>query len=91
MVRMAMNAVVIEGGKDKKHILYNKKGHRWIQIKMIKQGKMGLNWERVKKAEEKINRLYEQYDRVVEISIKDSKIHSTLLHLLRYYNAGNTK
>lgn len=58
---------------------------------MVKSGKMKLDWERVKNAEEKINKLYEQYDRLVGFVIKDAKIHSTFLHLLRYYNAGNTK
>lgn len=90
MIRVGMGLVLSQQGIDRRHLLYNKKGHKQIQIKRVASTSHKVDWDRVNLASDKISRLYSNYDTLLGLEFKDHKLYSTILHLIRYYNSGNT-
>lgn len=66
MVRNSMGLVVGERGVDKRSVLYNRQGHKRIQIKRVKRPMEKYDQQRVKTAWDKVERLYQRYDQLVE-------------------------
>jgi hypothetical protein len=54
MVRNSMALVVGERGVDKRSALYNRQGHKWIQIKRVKRTPLQFDRQRVATASEKL-------------------------------------
>lgn len=84
-----MGLIISEKGLDRKNILYNRKGHKSIQIKRVRKLKIKFNREKMLRTDGKIERLYSQYDTLVPLQFKNRRIFSTILHILRYFNSGN--
>jgi hypothetical protein len=54
MVRNSMGLILAEKGMDRRSFLYNRQGHKWIQIKRVKRVHTDFDRERMRKADEKI-------------------------------------
>lgn len=65
MIRLGMGLVLVEEGLDRRHLLYNRKGHKKIQIKRVTEPKLKVDWERVQNASSRVDRLYQSYDRLL--------------------------
>ena len=87
---MSMGLVISDKGVDRRNILYNKKGHRSIQIKRVRKPAMPFDRNRTEVVDNRIERLYSRYDSLVSIEFKNLKIMHTIMHLLRYFNSGNS-
>ena len=65
MIKMSMGLVIAEKGVDRRHLLYNRKGHKSIQIKQINKKKIKLDYEEMKLVDARLDRLYDRYDTLV--------------------------
>ena len=54
MLKMSMGLIVCEKGLDRRSVLYNKKGHKKIQIKRVRKIKINYNEEKASLAKDKI-------------------------------------
>jgi hypothetical protein len=90
MVRNAMGLVVGERGVDKRSVLYNRQGHKWIQIKRLNRTAPGYDRQRARTASDKLERLYGRYDVLVEYEFKNTEVYQIVLRLIKYFNSGNS-
>ena len=54
MPKMSMGLIIGEKGQDRRHILYNKKGHRGIQIKRVRKPSIPYNKNRTEVVDSRI-------------------------------------
>ena len=54
MVRNSMGLILGEKGSDRRSLLYNRQGHKWIQIKRVRRVNKKFDRERMRSADEKI-------------------------------------
>lgn len=88
-----MHLVLISKGIDRKHILYSNKGHRHINIKLIAK-KLNESTlihlrQKMQSISERIDKIYKQYDILLEYEIDSDELYILLIRILRYFNSGN--
>ena len=67
MLKMSMRLVVSQKSIDRRNLLYNKKGHRQIQIKRVGKYTVKLDEEDMKLVDGRLERLYSRYDTLISM------------------------
>ena len=54
MIKMSMGMVLSEKGVDRKHLLYNRKGHRSIQIRRVRKQRVKFDESKKERVDGKL-------------------------------------